>query len=271
MNVCLTVKRFISDKGQSQPPELTLPAKLWLQLNESDLKPCQPTQEFRHTAEVVGLGSCAEQTKKASYQIQSIWIYFSLDGEEIRFQEPDTKGLEAIRDVDVPPPRAVKVAKATGRMSMKRPAVAALKRPAVALRTSNSGTVEPEAGSSGAAHDAAPWADDARPSLANDAPGAGPVPSARGAAAAAALHSPKPCPASKSKMKAPAPAVRIRPASSEAGPSEPVTVDDIKVLPSFYALVVGSAVQRKHPKFDAQSAEIRLRESVGGFRKHPDG
>ena len=64
---------------------------------------------------------------------------------------------------------------------------------------------------------------------------------------------------------------QIQDESAGASSSQPVTVDDIKVLPSFYALVVGSAVQRKHPKFDAQSAEIRLRESVGGFRKHPDG
>ena len=165
-DVCMTVKQFISDKERSQMPELILPAKVWIELKESDLHPCHTNpfsertlQEFRLTAEVVGRSPwnllegqhwleelCAANEQRRVPDPVKLHFIFSLHGEELRFQDLQAQDVEIMNaEVEVPKPRGVRVAKAKAKRGFTHPAAAeaALRRPASVLRRSSDAAAGP--------------------------------------------------------------------------------------------------------------------------------
>ena len=324
-DVCMTVKQFISDQERSQMPELILPAKVWVELKESDLHPCHTNpfsertlQEFRHTAEVVGRSPwnllegqhwleelCAANEQRRVPDPVKLDFIFSLHGEELRFQEPQAQDAEMNADVEVPKPRAVRVAKAKAKRGLKRPAAAeaALRRPASVLRrsdpvaaaaeTSDLAGREPEAavivpadshdgpGAAAAGSDvsqdvvlgAVNQDDDRERSQPADA-----VPRPQNSGAADAEPGPT---SSSSKLKRPAAAdgVLKRPSSNASdsvagqapGTSEPATVDDIKNLSNFLYFGCGKCRTKQTPKTGCKECREKADRKHGGFRKHADG
>lgn len=328
-DVCMTVKQFISDKERSQMPELICPAKVWLELKESDLQPCHTNpfsertlQEFRHTAEVVGRAPwnllegqhwleelCTANEQRRVPDPVKLDFIFSLHGEELRFQEFQGQDLE-IAEVEVPKPRTVRVAKAKPKRGLKRPAAAeaALRRPASALRRSDSAAAaaetiaeasdppdretggavvpaDPHAGSgpvarSAASHDVVNGPasrqvnqdddDHVRP---DDA-----VPGAEGVAVSG-IEAESEIPSRRCKMQRPAAAGAVlkRPSSNSSvsgpapRPSEPATVEDIKNLPNFLYFGCGKCRTKQTPKTGCKECREKADRKHGGFRRHPDG